>query len=329
MSKNYDVRLEEIYAYVANNFSPSDRKNVEAKVAKSIGEQADLEFISNSLSLGMRVFHKDAETTRRQAVRALCFISALSLGTAPTSVDAIVKAKKKFSTVDCNRDLAVLLNNLKPQQKAAIAQIIPAKFTRGPALAPSFNYANSKEKNYAREAVEKASDLINKGWVGLALVTKNVAARNAYELYFGPFDQNRFNTVKRNYKTMHDVLCSDSLHLYYRTGKAVGKATDVPGASGNISQLVGSHNIDVIFAYVLNPSPAPGVHMFLCKAFFEATHLDRGNDAIGGVFVHELSHTLCGTHDHAYGPGPCQALTDDEKIENADNYEYFAESFVQ
>jgi hypothetical protein len=63
-----------------------------------------------------------------------------------------------------------------------------------------------------------------------------------------------------------------------------------------------------------------------------------GNDSIGGVLLHELSHHLCNTKDEVhpgtgqqtYGTASCLTLATGWPalaINNADNYEYYCESF--
>lgn len=65
----------------------------------------------------------------------------------------------------------------------------------------------------------------------------------------------------------------------------------------------------------------------LCPAFFRAGA--RGFDTHWGVLIHEASHLVAGTRDHAYGPQAAAILAKedpDRAAENADNYEYFVET---
>ena len=50
----------------------------------------------------------------------------------------------------------------------------------------------------------------------------------------------------------------------------------------------------------------------------------RGRDSQFGVIIHEASHLILGTKDHAYG-GAIYRLDRKRAIENADTYEYAAE----
>jgi hypothetical protein len=330
--KAADVRLEEIYSFIGNNFSGQDRQNVENKVAERYQVGAHLIFVSDSLSMGNRFFKRDAETRRRKAVRALGLCSALNLHTSWDQVDAIIAAKRDYTEQNALNELSGILKTFAPVAKTEIQQIIPTKVTRDPRLAPSFNKANSMERRFAIEAVEKASVLLSRAWPAISGAARNGTLQARFTLYFGAWDAGRFATVKRNLKTIHDVACSEELQLYYRTSKVVGDPDDTPGAGGAlIQQAVGAGTVDTTFAYVLRPSPGPGSHLFLCKLFFDNTHLDRGTDSIGGVFIHELSHALCNTNDHIYGEGNSQVLASNnpvQAIDNADNYEYYCESFL-
>lgn len=73
-------------------------------------------------------------------------------------------------------------------------------------------------------------------------------------------------------------------------------------------------------------SPARRV-LGLCPAFFRAGA--QGFDTHWGVLIHEASHLVAGTRDHAYGPQAAAILAKEDPeraAENADNYEYFVET---
>jgi hypothetical protein len=65
----------------------------------------------------------------------------------------------------------------------------------------------------------------------------------------------------------------------------------------------------------------------LCTRFFKAGN--EGTDARYGVIIHEISHIVIGTRDHAYGPPNARALAQRDPVlaaNNADNFEYFVET---
>lgn len=66
--------------------------------------------------------------------------------------------------------------------------------------------------------------------------------------------------------------------------------------------------------------------IWLCPLYFSANM--TGNDSKIGILIHELTHIVLDTKDHKYGQERCKnyAQYPDIAIENADNYEYFAES---
>lgn len=66
--------------------------------------------------------------------------------------------------------------------------------------------------------------------------------------------------------------------------------------------------------------------MSVCSRFFKA--LESGTDARFGVIIHEISHLVIRTGDHAYGPAAARALAERDAslaATNADNFEYFVE----
>ncbi|TFK74717.1 deuterolysin M35 metalloprotease [Pluteus cervinus] len=84
--------------------------------------------------------------------------------------------------------------------------------------------------------------------------------------------------------------------------------------------------LDNRYAWV-TPSQTGVIH--LCNAFFEAH--TTGTDSRAGALVHEASHftAFAGTVDWASGQEFCKELATDDPdyaINNADNYQYFAEN---
>ncbi len=333
MSKDAGQRLQDIYDFLGDNFSAADVTNVRNAVNQRYADQAQRDFVSNSLSLGRRFWKKAAETERRVAVRAVGLVTALVQKRPLDREDAaaIVADKRTMTKAECIQELTPMLVTLRPVTRLEVQNIAPTKTTQDPRLQPSFNQANSKEKRYAIDAIEAASKILGKTWPILSGVRRNPGFQAQFELYFGsPFDVGRYNTVKANIKRIYDVVCSQSLFLYYRVDKMAGRPDDTPGAGGGatIPALINGQPLSNIFAYVLNPSPGPGTHVYLCGQFFEGTHLkDRHQDQIGGVVIHELSHALCGTRDHAYGDADCRALPVHQMVENADTYEYYCEQY--
>ena len=121
-----------------------------------------------------------------------------------------------------------------------------------------------------------------------------------YVTWFGKDDDARRKTVTTNYMDIRSTMQSEQL-TYDLTG--------IGCQSG-------------WYAYTYHG--ARTVH--LCEAFWPAPA--TGPDSQAGTLVHEWSHAVACTEDIAYGRTGCQALArskPDEAINNADNYEYFAE----
>jgi peptidyl-Lys metalloendopeptidase len=77
------------------------------------------------------------------------------------------------------------------------------------------------------------------------------------------------------------------------------------------------------FAYVYAGGK---LEVFLCQQYWGAS--PTGIDTQYGILIHEVSHETVFTKDHGYGIKTCKDLAienPDLAIENADNYEYFAE----
>jgi len=83
-----------------------------------------------------------------------------------------------------------------------------------------------------------------------------------------------------------------------------------------------------VYAYVY---PTDTTHtIYVCSAFWNAYPIG-GWDTQAGTLLHELSHfnNIGATRDHAYGTGACRNLAinnPNNAVNNADSFEYFAES---
>ena len=129
-----------------------------------------------------------------------------------------------------------------------------------------------------------------------------------YTSWFGSFDQTRWNRVKATYQAMETAVLAGSID-FDCTMTGCGSAT---------------------YAYVYPNDPAPYT-FYLCTVFWDAGTPNTGTDSRAGTLVHEMSHftPIGGTDDWQYGKSGAAnlALGDPAKaVDNADNYEYFAEN---
>jgi hypothetical protein len=379
--KSYQARLNDVYTVIARVGDGQDRLTIEALVTNQYPGDADKRRLSEALKLHVGWFdsRSDAAKRRRNAVRTVLLLNILQQSLDPVNnADLIRTARLQWihgSTADCENMVRNLLMTLRPQPTPpvqlapAVKQTVPTKIARDGVLAPSFDRANSMEKQLAKESFQKASELISRAWPRLQLASAgtNTKARSDFVRFFGPFDQARYDRVKEVLKKVHDTLVGDDINLYYRGSKVTGRDDDRPNAAPKAKA-----DASTAFAYVLVPSPGPGTHVFLGKAFFNGTQIEHGNDSIGGVVIHELTHALCGTRDKKHPNSFVQDATKGKRnyrynaltntmvkvapgtgdyskrvaygitlakhlaanypakaVENADNYEYYCEQYKQ
>ncbi|CAE6462705.1 unnamed protein product [Rhizoctonia solani] len=114
-------------------------------------------------------------------------------------------------------------------------------------------------------------------------------------------------------------------HDSNRSGKAGRFFQSIQGKSMQ-STYNCSCNVEDAYAYVYPNGPYT---IYLCPAFWRAP--DEGADSKAGTLIHEQTHFTVngGAKDTAYGREGCRGLASsypDEAVQNADNYEYFAEN---
>jgi hypothetical protein len=81
-----------------------------------------------------------------------------------------------------------------------------------------------------------------------------------------------------------------------------------------------------VFAFVYPTNP---YMVYVCGGFWSAAL--TGTDSRAGTLIHEITHftVVAGTDDYAYGQSAAMALAvsnANQAVDNADNYEYFAEN---
>lgn len=205
-------------------------------------------------------------------------------------------------------------------------------------LMPSFRHANSVERNNAKDTVERAIKMLLKAYLAVKFAVKTAGdERTKAQTWFGAFDTTRFQTVAANLKKLHDAIATKPIRLYYRGPKTKGPE-DKPRKSDAATPLGA-------FASAFTASSLPPYydtkfgHVTLGNLFFNKTKTTTSSqDSIGGVLLHELSHHICDTddvkrpdtHKETYGQDDCKWLATNHPplaIKNADNYEYYCESF--
>lgn len=230
-------------------------------------------------------------------------------------------------------------------------------------LMPSFRHANSAEQQNAKDTVVTAVAMLTKAYLAAKfVVTSNGASAGAqlttYNDWFGVYSKPRAEKVAGYLKKLHDSIATKPICLYYRGPKAKG-----PQDEPHTSAL---NTPDDSFAEAYTEETIQRLpqfdkkfnHITLCKAFFarhkKVTNSKKGTvknvtitstkmkgyDSVPGVLLHELTHHVCNTEDETrpdngeatYGTADCTWLKNnhvDLAANNADNYEYFCESFNQ
>ena len=127
-----------------------------------------------------------------------------------------------------------------------------------------------------------------------------------YTSWFGAMDQTRWNHVKATYQAIEDMVIAGSIAFH------CGDPTCT----------------NSVYAFVY-PSDTSTHTVYLCGAFWTAP--TSGTDSKAGTLIHEWTHynDTGTTSDHQYGKtgaGTLALSNPTQAVDNADNYEYFAEN---
>lgn len=189
----------------------------------------------------------------------------------------------------------------------------------GPAVLPMAPMAEEAKEEHAKtvtyddcstteEATVKSADLTAlKRATSIYTHLKNLSLTEQqtdplYKTWFGAHTATRYSKVLGNWKKIRDGFEEDITY----------------NCSGPECQ-------PSYYAYVYAGGKQ---EVFLCEQFWGAS--TTGTDTQYGILIHEVSHEVAGTNDHGYGLTTCKAMATNEPekaIENADNYEFFAEHY--
>ncbi|GAA1637031.1 M35 family metallo-endopeptidase [Actinoplanes couchii] len=166
------------------------------------------------------------------------------------------------------------------------------------AVSITYRGCTTSEKTSLATAVTNAATMSQKSQTWLAA---NPSGGGAYTTWFGTYSASRFSRVTNGYSKITDELTNKALTLDCTSNEDY-------------------------YAYVYPDQP---YIIYLCNAFWTAPA--TGTDSKAGTLIHESSHFTVngGTDDHAYGQTAAKALavsSPANAVDNADNYEYFAES---
>jgi len=166
------------------------------------------------------------------------------------------------------------------------------------AVSITYRGCTTSEQTALKQAVGNAAQLSQKSEAWLAA---NPSGGGAYATWFGTYSSSRFTRVNSAYSRITSELTSKTVTLDCTSDEDY-------------------------YAYVYPDEPYV---IYLCNAFWTAPA--TGTDSKAGTLVHESSHFTVngGTDDHAYGQTAAKQLarsSPSNAVDNADNYEYFAES---
>lgn len=322
----------------------------------------DEDRIASALHLGWWVVGGANEKKRRAAVRASTFLDIVSLKLRAELIPTQLQANYRRTQEDLDSNIEMILNSysqaVRSDGASTLRQFRMERTSVRPEWMPSMlntsGQPRPRESGLARTGLETASGIMNRAWAFLVRAqTPGTAGRNHYERWFGSYDSARYAKVKSNFKMIHDVICSSTVCVHLRTSDTVGKPDDSPGVARGelITQTIvtanGPYNIDDLYAWAIPRGSDGKPHVFLCGVYYSTNgggdheaikRKERGSgaDNVGGVMIHELSHSMCGTKDEVhptlgdpcYGRPLCSDLAlsyPELAINNADNYEIFCE----
>ncbi len=135
---------------------------------------------------------------------------------------------------------------------------------------------------------------------------KNTSAER-YVTWFGKPSEKRQKIVTDAYNKIYDAFENKNVEFDCGTCRSDAEYEEV-------------------YAYV---HPNQHYKIYLCGAFWKSSR--TGTDTQGGTLIHEASHfaVIANTEDYAYGQADAKALaknSPDKAVNNAENYDYFAEN---
>lgn len=167
---------------------------------------------------------------------------------------------------------------------------------------------NSNHLNQATSAFNEVRLLLGKANSRLVDAPHNKSEQERFEIWFGQYTEANRQVVYTRIHNMLKELRDKRVTINH------GGADCEQGDYAYVEHVGGGLN--------------PGVTIFLCQQFFVAPLY--GENSQVGTILHEVSHLVGGTDDHRYGPQDCKELARNNPAlarQNADNYEYYIESF--
>jgi hypothetical protein len=198
-----------------------------------------------------------------------------------------------FTLKDSDKEPKVTEGQLIRQNSS---RILGSPLRANAAISPVFR--GSGDRDTATKVYLAAHDYLLPKCATSAKVGGNT---NLYIQWFGRDDHR--STVEGNYLGIKEAMENYQFELYFNGPKCE------PG----------------VVAYTYHGATT----LYLCDGYFRAP--TQGSDSKIGTIVHEMSHAVAYTEDFKYGEQACQSLAKSDPLDainNADNYEYFAEALL-
>jgi peptidyl-Lys metalloendopeptidase len=216
------------------------------------------------------------------------------------AMDRATAAPQNTLRVDTGRATVRTSSGIRGADQVSSAAPTTTEQVKLAAAAVSITYrgCTTSEQTALKTAVTNAATYSQKSQTWLAA---NPSGGGAYTTWFGTYSSSRFARVTSAYSKITTELTSKALTLDCTSNEDY-------------------------YAYVYPDQP---YIIYLCNAFWTAPA--TGTDSKAGTLIHESSHFTVngGTDDHAYGQTAAKQLAASNPtnaVDNADNYEYFAES---
>jgi hypothetical protein len=189
---------------------------------------------------------------------------------------------------------------------------------------------NQSRRQTVQGALERITRMLTRSYLSVRAVNRDNTARNHYVTHFRNATLTELAHVTGVVRLMHDriAVVGQTITMSY-----VPTLADFTAL--NVGPLPVGINFSQIEAFVVQngvPAATP-LMMYIGPSFFRGNIYiaTPGNQRTGtGTILHELSHGVGDTDDHAYTWQPAYAtITEAQRARNADSYRAYCQAFDQ
>ncbi|WP_448569045.1 M35 family metallo-endopeptidase [Thalassotalea ganghwensis] len=195
----------------------------------------------------------------------------------------------------------------------------------------AFNWTNSSWTHSrlmtTQGAAERITRMLTRAYLSVKAVQRDEEARGSYIEHFNDAGLTQLAHVQRIIRSMHDRIVTEQvIQMHYVPDELAFSALSI----GPLPDGVALSNVEA-FVIARGVEPAEPLDIFIAPAFFTGNvYIPNAiNQRTGtGTILHELSHGVGGTVDHAYTWQPQYSeLTEMQRANNADTYRAYCQSF--